>query len=97
MIRKAGVMGWPIDHSRSPALHGFWLKAYGVEGSYMPLPIQPAQLGQALGELRDKGFAGVNLTVPHKEAALPFLDAIMGVNNPLVCELNIVFFDVSAA
>ncbi|MGE4063919.1 MAG: shikimate dehydrogenase [Rhodospirillaceae bacterium] len=73
---KAGVMGWPVDHSRSPALHDFWLKAYGVQGSYVRLPVPPESLGQALGELHEKGFSGVNLTVPHKEAALAFLDGI---------------------
>jgi shikimate dehydrogenase len=73
---KAGVMGWPVDHSRSPVLHEFWLKTYGIEGSYLRLPVAPEQLGQALGELHEKGFSGVNLTVPHKETALAFLDGI---------------------
>lgn len=70
---KAGVIGWPVEHSRSPALHGYWLKAYGIDGSYVPLPIPPERLADALGELHAKGFAGVNLTVPHKEAALEFI------------------------
>ena len=69
-------MGWPVDHSRSPALHGFWLQTYGVEGSYVRLPVAPENLGAALGELHGKGFAGVNLTVPHKEAALAHMHAI---------------------
>lgn len=73
---KAGVMGWPVDHSRSPALHGYWLKAYGIDGSYLRLPVPPESLGQALRELHEKGFSGVNLTLPHKEAALSFLDGI---------------------
>jgi len=71
---KAGVMGWPVDHSRSPALHGFWLDAYQINGSYVRLPVPPEALAQALGELHEKGFAGVNLTVPHKEAALAHID-----------------------
>lgn len=74
--RKAGVMGWPVDHSRSPALHGFWLKTYGIDGSYLRLPVPPERLGEALRELHGHGFAGVNLTVPHKEAAVPFLHEI---------------------
>lgn len=74
--QRAGVMGWPVDHSRSPVLHGFWLKAYDVEGSYVRLPVPPENLGRALGELHEKGFSGVNLTVPHKEAALAHLDGI---------------------
>ena len=68
--KKAGVMGWPVDHSRSPALHGFWLKTYGIDGSYERLPVKPEDLAKALRDLPAKGFAGVNLTVPHKEAAL---------------------------
>ncbi|MGE3475448.1 MAG: shikimate dehydrogenase [Rhodospirillaceae bacterium] len=73
---KAGIMGWPVDHSRSPALHEFWLKNYGIEGSYVRLPVPPESLGAAIGELHEKGFSGVNLTVPHKETALSFLTGI---------------------
>jgi len=73
---KAGVLGWPVDHSRSPALHGYWLKTYGIDGSYLRLPVPPESLGQALGELHEKGFAGVNLTVPHKETAVSFLHGV---------------------
>jgi len=69
-------MGWPVDHSRSPALHGFWLQTYGIEGSYVRLPVPPENLGAALKELHGKGFAGVNLTVPHKEAALAHMNAL---------------------
>ena len=76
MPRNAGVMGWPVDHSRSPALHGFWLKAYGIDGNYVRLPVPPESLGAALGELHRKGFAGVSLTVPHKEAALSYMHAL---------------------
>jgi len=73
---KAGVMGWPVDHSRSPALHEYWLKQYGLAGSYLRVPVPPDQLGKALGELHEQGFSGVNLTVPHKETALGFLHGV---------------------
>ncbi len=73
---KAGVMGWPVDHSRSPALHGFWLKAYGIDGSYTRLPVAPEALEAALGALHREGFSGVNVTVPHKEAALSLVDRV---------------------
>src|SRR5687768_16402748 len=63
-------MGWPVDHSLSPALHTFWLNTYGVEGSYQRFPVAPADLGEALRALHASGISGVNLTVPHKEAAL---------------------------
>ena len=76
MTRKAGVMGWPVDHSRSPALHGFWLKSYGIDGSYERLAVKPEDLGAALRSLAQQGYAGVNLTVPHKEAAMAFVDDI---------------------
>jgi shikimate dehydrogenase len=74
--RKAGVMGWPVAHSRSPALHGHWLEVYGIDGAYVPLPVRPADLGIALRALPVLGFAGCNLTSPHKEAALPFMDEV---------------------
>lgn len=73
---KAGVMGWPVDHSRSPALHGFWLKVLGIDGSYVRLPVKPEDLEKALRDLPQQGFAGVNLTVPHKETAMRIVDEI---------------------
>lgn len=69
-------MGWPVAHSRSPRLHGFWLKQYGIDGTYVHLPVAPEDLPAALGKLGADGFAGVNLTVPHKEAALSLVDEI---------------------
>ena len=72
--RVAGVMGWPVDHSLSPRLHGFWLSAYGIDGAYVPYPVAPENLGKAMRALPVLGVAGVNLTVPHKEAAMAFVD-----------------------
>jgi shikimate dehydrogenase len=74
--RIAGVMGWPIKHSRSPRLHGYWIEKYRVDGAYVPLAVNPEELSVALRALRPLGFAGVNLTVPHKELALPVLDHV---------------------
>lgn len=73
---KAGVMGWPIGHSRSPALHGHWLERYRIDGSYVALPVRPEDLGEALRALPGDGFAGVNLTVPHKELAIDIVDRV---------------------
>ena len=70
-------MGWPIKHSRSPSLHGYWLAEYGVDGLYAPLPVRPENLKTALRALPLLGFAGVNLTVPHKEAALAIVDRVV--------------------
>lgn len=69
-------MGWPVAHSRSPRLHGYWLKHYGIDGSYVRLPVAPEDLRDALRKLPTEGFAGVNLTVPHKEAALTLVDEL---------------------
>ncbi len=74
--RVAGVMGWPVKHSRSPRLHGFWLREHGIDGAYVPLAVAPERLATALKALPALGFAGVNLTVPHKEAALKIVDRV---------------------
>jgi shikimate dehydrogenase len=73
---KAGVMGWPIGHSRSPALHGWWLAQYRIDGTYVPMAVRPGDLAAALRALPILGFAGCNLTIPHKEAALAIVDRV---------------------
>lgn len=72
----AGVMGFPIMHSRSPAIHNYWLAEYGMLGHYAPLAVKPEGLEKALRALHPLGFAGVNLTIPLKELALPMLDEV---------------------
>ncbi|MBV8653995.1 MAG: shikimate dehydrogenase, partial [Alphaproteobacteria bacterium] len=74
--RKAGVMGWPVAHSRSPALHGWWLAQHRIDGAYVPMAVRPDQLATALRALPVLGFAGCNLTIPHKEAALALVDRL---------------------
>jgi len=74
--RIAGIMGWPIAHSRSPALHGFWLGEHGIDGTYVPLAVPPDRLEQALRALPALGFRGCNLTIPHKQAALKVMDRV---------------------
>jgi shikimate dehydrogenase len=74
--RLAGIMGWPVAHSRSPALHGFWLDETGVDGAYLPLPVRPQHIEQALRALPILGFRGCNLTIPHKQAALSVVDHV---------------------
>lgn len=69
-VLKAAVVGWPITHSLSPRLHQFWLKKYNLAGGYEALAVEPKDLRQTLLGLSSQGYAGVNLTVPHKEAAL---------------------------
>jgi shikimate dehydrogenase len=86
----AGVMGWPVSHSRSPLMHNHWLKHYGIPGVYVPLPVLPERLPDALRGLSALGFAGCNLTIPHKVAAMALMDEIdplarrMGAINTVV-------------
>jgi shikimate dehydrogenase len=72
----AGVMGWPIMHSRSPALHNYWFAHYKLAGTYVPLAVEPANLAAALRGLGPLGFAGCNLTIPHKETAMAIVDDV---------------------
>ena len=65
----AGVMGWPVAHSLSPQLHGYWLREHNIDGVYIPLPVPREGFSVALAGFQSAGFAGVNVTVPHKEAA----------------------------
>ncbi|MFQ5783658.1 MAG: shikimate dehydrogenase [Alphaproteobacteria bacterium] len=74
--RIAGIMGAPVRHSRSPRLHGYWLERYGIDGAYLPLAVAPEDLAAALHALPKLGFSGVNLTVPHKEAALRYMSEL---------------------
>ena len=88
----AGVMGWPISHSRSPLLHGYWIREYGIDGVYLPFQIDPVNLKTALQALPALGIAGTNLTVPFKEAALEICDYVdvvarrIGAINTVVVE-----------
>jgi shikimate dehydrogenase len=72
----AGVAGWPVAHSRSPRLHGFWLQRHGIDGAYVPLPIRPEHFATAVHGLRAAGFRGMNVTQPHKLAAFAVCDVV---------------------
>lgn len=74
--KLAGVMGWPVAHSLSPRLHGYWLDRHRIDGAYVPLAVPPEKFATALRALPALGFAGVNVTVPHKEAALATVDRV---------------------
>lgn len=73
-MKHACVIGWPIEHSRSPAIHGYWLKRYGVEGSYTKRAVPPKDIEKFLGSLASEGLAGCNVTIPHKETAFRFAE-----------------------
>ena len=72
----AGVMGWPVAHSRSPVIHNHWLREHGIQGAYGHFAVEPARLGEALRGLSALGLAGCNLTIPHKVEAMPFMDEV---------------------
>jgi shikimate dehydrogenase len=72
----AGVMGWPVMHSRSPLMHNHWFRQHGLAGTYVPLAIEPQGLAAALKALRPLGFAGCNLTIPHKQQAMTVVDEV---------------------
>jgi shikimate dehydrogenase len=68
-VTKAFITGHPVKHSRSPLIHGYWLERYGLEGSYERIDVAPVDFGSFLKGFRGQGFAGGNVTIPHKEAA----------------------------
>lgn len=88
--RLAAVIGWPVGHSRSPRLHNWWLERLGIDGAYVPLPVSPERFEQVVKAMPHMGFAGCNITVPHKEAALALADEVdpvarrIGAANTLV-------------
>ncbi|MEM6886594.1 MAG: shikimate dehydrogenase [Pseudomonadota bacterium] len=75
-IPLAGVVGSPISHSKSPMLHGYWLRKYGLPGFYVPLDVKTSDFREVLRMLPQMGFVGVNVTIPHKEAALQVADVV---------------------
>jgi len=72
----AGVMGWPVMHSRSPAFHNYWFRKHGLAGTYVPLAIRPGGLAGALRGLHPLAFSGVNVTIPHKQEAMKIVDEV---------------------
>lgn len=89
-IPLAAVIGSPIAHSRSPALHGYWLKRYGIKGFYIPMDVAQVDLQDVLRMMPKMGFVGANVTIPHKEAILNIADvitdraALIGAANTLI-------------
>lgn len=89
-IPLAGVMGHPIAHSKSPALHAYWLRTYGIRGFYIPMDVAENDVKAALKALPKLGFVGINVTIPHKERVLGLADlitdraALIGAANTLI-------------
>jgi shikimate dehydrogenase len=73
---RAAVVGWPIAHSRSPMIHGYWLRSLGLAGSYEKIAVQPDGFAAFAQTIRDGALAGANVTIPHKEAAYAACDRL---------------------
>jgi shikimate dehydrogenase len=73
-MTQAAVIGWPIEHSRSPMIHGYWLKRYGIDGSYTKIAVRPEEVTAFVRSLAARGLAGCNVTLPHKEAVFRAAD-----------------------
>lgn len=73
-MKRACVIGWPVEHSRSPLLHGYWLKKYGIDGAYTKQAVAPDAVAGFLKSLSASGYVGCNVTVPHKAAAFAAAD-----------------------
>jgi len=88
----AGLLGWPVAHSRSPTIHNYWLNQYGLSGRYVLLPVPPEKLSIALPGLAVLGFRGCNVTTPHKQAVMPMIQSVdplarrIGAVNTIVVE-----------
>jgi shikimate dehydrogenase len=80
---RAGVIGWPVAHSRSPLIHGHWLKVHNLAGSYERIPVPPEEIDAFLRAFPDSGLSGANVTVPHKEAAYAAADDIDDVGRAI--------------
>ena len=91
--KLAGVMGWPISHSRSPLLHGYWLRELNIDGAYLPFAVDPGNIEVALRALPILGISGVNLTVPHKELAMLVCDNIDSIGRRIGAVNTIVVND----
>jgi shikimate dehydrogenase len=85
--RRAGVAGWPVEHSRSPMIHRHWLNELGLAGSYERFAVRPGEFPQFANRIGQDGLLGANVTMPHKEAAfrvcdrrMPVADALGAVN-----------------
>jgi shikimate dehydrogenase len=68
--KAACVIGWPVEHSRSPLIHGYWIRQLGLDAAYRREPVAPERFADFVAHLADHGYEGANVTVPHKEAAL---------------------------
>jgi shikimate dehydrogenase len=92
-IPLAGVLGFPVAHSKSPRLHGHWLAKYGIQGHYVPLHVAPENLTSTLKSMPNMGFVGCNVTIPHKEVALALAQQVTDAARRIGAANTLVFKD----
>lgn len=92
-VLRAGVIGWPIKHSKSPRLHGHWLQKYGVNGTYEHVETPPETFDQQVRALIADGWRGANVTIPHKEAALAVADDASEIAKAIGAANTLIFRD----
>lgn len=91
-MKRACIIGWPVEHSRSPLIHGYWLKHYGVDGEYGREAVPPESLEAFIATLRERGYVGCNVTIPHKERTAKLVKPADDVARKLAA-VNTVFFE----
>ncbi|MBU2590651.1 MAG: shikimate dehydrogenase [Nitrospinae bacterium] len=90
--KALGIFGWPISHTLSPAMHNFSIRECGLDYTYIPFAVSPENLAKGVEAIRTLGFRGINVTIPHKEKIIPYLDELdcgaelIGAVNTVVCE-----------
>lgn len=89
--RLVGLIGYPVEHTRSPQMHNAAFEALGLNYCYVPLPVAPADVGAAIAGLAALGFVGVNVTIPHKQAVIPYLDELSAEAQAIGAVNTIVF------
>lgn len=94
-IPAACLIGWPAAHSRSPLIHKYWLKAFGIDGDYRIEAVEPAAFADFIGGLKARGYKGANVTIPHKEQALALSSP--DARARAVGAANTLYFDTSGA
>ncbi len=92
-LRKAFILGDPIEHSLSPDIHGYWLREHGIDGSYEAFNVPPAYLAKTLRKLAAEGYVGGNITIPHKEKALMLCDELSDAAREIGAVNTIIFKD----
>ena len=90
--KKFAIIGNPIEHSLSPILHNYWFKKYKIEAEYTLLKVDEKNLENTIKKIRNKEFAGINVTLPYKQKVIPFLDRLIN-DAKITNSVNTIFLD----